>query len=384
MPDRDTPPREAPLYQRIAGILRERITDGTYPANSMLPSRRDLARTHAAAQPTIDRAIAALVAEGLLQVDSRRGTFVANGPARPRLTGMTLGVVTTMHDTDEGAENQRLWSTTITTALERSIRGSAGTTHCVNRFRRGLPLLPIGEAVAELRVAGADALALVADLGQPEESIPALRAARLPFVVVTAVDLRRPVSAVVFDNHGAGYQAAEHLLAQGYRDLRFIAPFTARWIEERIAGARDAVHDAGLPDAALAVLPGEREPDYRLIAHTRQIYEEPGYAVARQALRDGTMPGAALICVNDLTAFGVLRAAREAGATPGADFALIGMDDDPQARFAGLSTQRPPLETMGEEAGRLLLAALNGRTACTQVRILPELIPRTSTPRRGH
>ena len=49
----------------------------------------------------------------------------------------------------------------------------------------------------------------------------------------------------------------------------------------------------------------------------------------------------------------------------------------------GLTTVRPPLEALGEEAARLLLRALNGETANMQICLRSHLIPRLSTNAPG-
>ncbi len=382
-----------PRYLRVATVLRQEILAGVHPPNAMLPSRRALAQQFAVAQPTIDRAIAALVSEGCLRVDSRRGTFVTGKSPVPRgsvLVGASslnqvhppaiVGVITTLHDMDEGDANQRLWSTTICTTLEQSLAGDGSTFRFVNRFQgRGEELLSTEEAVAQLRTQGSTAIVVAADIGAMPATVRTLVRTGLPFVVVSAVDIRQPVSAVVFDNFAAGYQAAEHLLAIGHREITFIAPFTDNWVEERIAGVRLALADAGLPASALVIHPCQPKSARVLRQVTYHIYQQPGYLAAREAINTGTL-GRAIIAINDLTAFGVLKATEEAGLEAGRDFAIIGFDDHPNARFRNLTTQRPPLAEMGREACRLLTRVLaGGTTTSLQVRMRPTIVPRGST-----
>jgi LacI family transcriptional regulator len=86
-----------------------------------------------------------------------------------------------------------------------------------------------------------------------------------------------------------------------------------------------------------------------------------------------------IIAVNDHTAYGVLRAATEAGLTPGRDFGLIGFDDAPHSRVVGLTSVRPPLDALGEEAGHLAARALAGDASALQVGLRSLLVPRAST-----
>jgi DNA-binding transcriptional MocR family regulator len=64
---------------RIATVLRDLAT--TLPEGARLPSVRELMRSHTASPVTVQRAIAALAAEGLLVARPGRGTFVARAPA---------------------------------------------------------------------------------------------------------------------------------------------------------------------------------------------------------------------------------------------------------------------------------------------------------------
>jgi DNA-binding transcriptional MocR family regulator len=65
---------------RIATALRDLAA--TLPEGARLPSVRDLMREHGASPVTVQRAIAALAAEGLVVPRPGRGTFVAAPPAR--------------------------------------------------------------------------------------------------------------------------------------------------------------------------------------------------------------------------------------------------------------------------------------------------------------
>jgi DNA-binding transcriptional MocR family regulator len=65
---------------RIATALRSLA--GTLPEGARLPSVRELMRDHGASPVTVQRAIAALAAEGLVVPRPGRGTFVAAPPAR--------------------------------------------------------------------------------------------------------------------------------------------------------------------------------------------------------------------------------------------------------------------------------------------------------------
>ncbi|MFF2660642.1 GntR family transcriptional regulator [Kitasatospora sp. NPDC058032] len=77
---RDAP---EPPFEQLAGILRARIARGDWQPRRPIPSEPRLGDEYKLSRPTIRRAIAVLVAEGLLFVVPQRGTYVANRDTEP-------------------------------------------------------------------------------------------------------------------------------------------------------------------------------------------------------------------------------------------------------------------------------------------------------------
>ncbi|MFG3657027.1 GntR family transcriptional regulator [Streptomyces sp. NPDC047706] len=69
--------RTQPVYPQLVSILRTRITDGTYTSGSRMPAVLTVASEFDVAASTVQRAFAALRAEGLIITWSDRGSFVA-------------------------------------------------------------------------------------------------------------------------------------------------------------------------------------------------------------------------------------------------------------------------------------------------------------------
>ncbi|MGT2948930.1 GntR family transcriptional regulator [Streptococcus devriesei] len=67
-----------PKYEEIAGILRGRISDGTYPVNSMLPIQADLAKEFGVSRMTVKKAVELLAIEGLVFSKQGNGTKILN------------------------------------------------------------------------------------------------------------------------------------------------------------------------------------------------------------------------------------------------------------------------------------------------------------------
>lgn len=70
-----------PLYHRVYGVLRERVTNGTYPGGGQLAPEDDLAAEFRVSRATIRQAVGQLVADGLVSRQQGRGTFVLDEPA---------------------------------------------------------------------------------------------------------------------------------------------------------------------------------------------------------------------------------------------------------------------------------------------------------------
>lgn len=176
----------------------------------------------------------------------------------------------------------------------------------------------------------------------------------LPFVLGgrPARLLRPGVSAGWFvdvDNTGGARQAVDHLREQGRRVIATIAgPQDMGVGLARLAGYRDAARAHGLPADESLIGYGDFSYDSGIVA-TRQLLE-------RHPDVDGIFVAA------DLMAAGALRAIREAGRRVPDDVAVVGFDDSGVARQTEptLTTIRQPIEEMGREMARLLIARISG------------------------
>ena len=65
-----------PKYEEIAGIIRNRISNGTYPVDTKLPIQSDLAEEFGVSRMTVKKAIEILTIEGLVFSKQGNGTKV--------------------------------------------------------------------------------------------------------------------------------------------------------------------------------------------------------------------------------------------------------------------------------------------------------------------
>lgn len=169
------------------------------------------------------------------------------------------------------------------------------------------------------------------------------------------------------DNVGGARLAVAHLIAGGRRVVATVAgPADMVPGADRRAGWEKALAEAGRPADRALVAEGD--------------FTRSGGAAATRALL-ARRPGIdALFVGSDLMALGALDALREAGRRVPEDVAVVGFDDSELARTADppLTTVRQPIEQLGTEMARLLLAQLDDDDAPAGLVLRTELVVRDS------
>lgn len=226
------------------------------------------------------------------------------------------------------------------------------------------------EQAATLVGRGVDALVLCGH-GQRPELLDFLRQRALPCVHVMTLGHAATGLSVGFDNRRAMAIAARHLLDLGHRRIAMLAGLTRDndRARERVEGAREALRAAGVPLPAARVV--ERRYD---LADARDGL--------RQLLAASPAP-TAVLCGNDVLAFGALLEARHLGVAVPAQLSVIGVDDLELARHIdpALTTIRVPAEAMWTLAAERLIGVLRGEAVPRRTELAVELVVRASTAR---
>jgi len=197
-----------------------------------------------------------------------------------------------------------------------------------------------------------------------------LDARGVAFVVIDPTAEPGPeVSSVGATNWSGGLAATKHLLDLGHRRIGMVTgPPELLCSRARFDGYRAALEMAGLAVDDQLV----RSGDFRLKA---------GYEQGKVLLNMSERP-TAIFAGNDLSALGVLRAAREAGLHVPEDLSVVGFDDIPLSEWStpSLTTVRQPMIEMAAVAVRILLeSAETGRSLQRRVELAADLIVREST-----
>ncbi|WP_212992787.1 LacI family DNA-binding transcriptional regulator [Actinoplanes auranticolor] len=212
---------------------------------------------------------------------------------------------------------------------------------------------------------------IMVQMGVAPEQHGLLAACAIPLVVVDpTVEPLQPVPSVSAANRRGAFAAARHLLDLGHRRIAVISgPLDRLCARERLAGVRSALAAGGTPLDESLLRPGI------------WFSFEDGRTHAAELLRLDEPP-TAVLCGNDLQAFGVYEAARQAGVRIPDELSVVGFDDISYGGWCGppLTTVRQPITEMGATAARLLLALAAGETISqTHVELATTLVVRGST-----
>jgi DNA-binding LacI/PurR family transcriptional regulator len=253
----------------------------------------------------------------------------------------------------------------------RLLRGISGALNA--RDLQLVLLMPASpadtERTADYLAAGHVDGALLASLHGDDPLPERMHRAGIPFVVGGRPLSGDGASLVDVDNRGGARSAVAHLIARGCRVVATIAgPADMGAGVDRLNGYRDALTEAGIT------------VEERLIATADFTHE--GGAVAMQRLLQASPDIDGVFAASDLMAAGALPVLDAAGRRIPDDVAIVGYDDSPIASTVRpqLTSVRQPIEEMGHEMARLLIAAVDGDDPVQRRVILAtELIRRASS-----
>ena len=227
--------------------------------------------------------------------------------------------------------------------------------------------------VGKLIERGIDGLMLIGEAHDPA-LYAMLDAKGLPYVNTWVFREASRHPCIGFRNIDAAHRIASYLIDIGHRDIAMIAGVSRHndRAADRIVGVRQAMAERGLqfPDALLV----ERHYD---VGEGRQ---------ALRQLLDRPTPPTAVICGNDVIAFGALFEARTLGVKVPLDLSIVGFDDLDLASQVDppLTTMHVPSVRMGKGAAEYLLARLAGEKPPNATELEASLIVRGTTAPPRH
>ncbi len=214
---------------------------------------------------------------------------------------------------------------------------------------------------------------LVCPVDSDLESAVALVASGIPTVLLDRDGSSHGLCSAAVDDIRGAELAADHLFELGHEAIALVnGPATIRQCIDRKEGARRSVQRARCRSASLQ----------EIVVGALTI--DQGEAAVAALLAVEPRPSA-VMCANDLLAFGVLRGLAAAGVAVPEEMAVVGYDDVVFASMLSpsLSSVRQPKYELGVAAAELLLEEVTGAPhEHRAIRFEPELVVRaSSTPR---
>jgi len=364
------------IADNIALDIRKKIEVGTYLVGSCLPGRRALAAEYCVASMIIQKAVSSLIADGLVRAENGRGTYVVRTSPLPKARLGTVGIVTYVYASWKGPGKRVEKATGIIQSLERTIAAEGGSSIYLNRYRQDGLHVPPSLAVKEVVEKGAESVVFVLDQDHDDFLYLGKKGSTsIPMVSILWDESFLPMPSVYYDSIDAGRSAAIHLLDHGCRHILFFSSGSATWSERRALGASEIIRYAG-KGCEIDI----RTKSSRMIpnALVELDYDVEAFEYAGKIFEDG-IAFDGVIAANDRMAIQFAKVAAERGLHAGADYALIGFDNDDEARMAGLSTMQPPWHQMGHEAVNLLQGIMAGSENSESVWLRSHLIVRQSS-----
>jgi len=252
---------------------------------------------------------------------------------------------------------------------------TAGIQEAVDNMGRVLVLGNGAESVPRqqrfletLRQYHVEGLLLTPVVGTTKAHLMQLLEWQVPVVQVTRYVTGVETDYVGNDNRLGSVQATQYLLGLGHERIAYIGlnrrTTTGR---DRFTGFRTALKEAGqtVADHRVIECPATREDGFAAIARLFKSAEPP----------------TAVLCFNDVIAFGVMLGLRRMGLEPGRECSVIGIDDISEAALwqPSLTTMAVDPDLIGRAAGRLVTERIQDPDRPVERVILnPRLVVRSS------
>jgi len=230
------------------------------------------------------------------------------------------------------------------------------------------PCAVAADVIGFARRSRVDGLVVMAPVCGIADVAPALAAAGVHAVALSAVPIEGFPAVLVSDERAAAAEVARYLVALGHRRIALInGPAGMSSAAERRAGFLSALADAGVEP------PREATGDYAF----------DGGFTAAEALLDGPGRPTAIFAANDVMAAGVLKAAAARGIAVPVNLSVVGFDGSILARMLtpALTTVHRPLTDMAASATRRLIDIVEGVESAAPLSTTLTLVEGGSTAR---
>jgi len=349
-----------PLYRKIAGQLRQKITSRQLKLGDKLPAISMLVNELGVNYRTIKRAYTVLESDGLVKVKDREAEVISMAPSSKMFVTGNLAMISSSSLDPEDESN--FFTARTFLSVSDAARKMNYTVHnyTINSEK---DVQRLQEEVWSGIICTFPAYGFI-------KAIPASFLQKIPTVFLSPIEENRVV--VSCDDTMGISLAMDHLYQLGHRR---IAVLVGKMIVMVSAQTRFKTYLRKMAEFDLKIAPNWiLMPDQYVIDD-----EEAQEQIYRQLFESGEPP-TAILSINYFNALLLLQILHRHGIKVPDDVSVIGYDDLPTAAFTSppLTTVRQPLEQRGALAVAKLDQMVRGENATSE--ILPvELIVRRST-----
>ncbi len=209
---------------------------------------------------------------------------------------------------------------------------------------------------------------------------------QIPVVVIGDRNDMIDVDTVEVNSYRSGAAVAEHLMALGHRHIAFLSTSLNSENKirvQRMEGVRDAVKNVGRGHSLTVK---SQDVSSSSDINDPDIEHKVGYELARECLQIPKLT--AMVCVNDMVAYGAMDALLEAGKKVPQDYSVCGFDNvfPSHMTAVSLTSIENHMLSKGKDAFDMLYRRINqiGTAAgtdlsLTRVEYQPKLVVRSST-----
>lgn len=328
-----------------------------------MATSRDVAKLAGVSQATVSRAlsngtVSAATRARILEAAARVG-YVPNLGARAMKTGRvnTVGVVV--------ADLSNPFYPEILEALTATLDRAGQKVTLWNSDGPGN-----NAALGAIRGGSVDGV-IFTTVTESSEPLRAALAGHSPVVLINRTVDSLPCDQVTSDNASGGAAVADYFVRNGHSRIAFVGgPPAASTARDRRAGFEQRLTELGVPLAPELIRTGSFSHDF-------------GFTATSDLLRQAHPP-TALLCSNDLIAFGALDAARMSDVEVPGQLWVVGYDDITMSSWPAfdLTTVHQPSKEMAEAGAQALLDRIdNPRSPLTRLMFRSHVVSRGST---GH
>ena len=372
---------DAVSQQAITQELRRRILTAQYAAGQRIPPERELLHEFGCSRLTVAKAMAPLVAEGMILRHQGRGTFVAEGltkrdggsragssGGRPATRGNVIKYLS------PGQESSVRGSRDDVLGSLHSVVNAAGYHVSVDFYSSIEEHLNCLERVRDPQIAGA--VLWPAPDPRTTALIKSLTEAGVPIVLIDTYLPDVACDYVVTDNIEGAAAMVRHLAGLGHRRICYLTkPATRTSLRDRLSGFLRGMVEAELPVDSDSVV--------RVEENVLESDDGDGLASVLEKLMARRGPPTALFASHDSLALAIRQWLLARGISIPHQISLAGYDGIEASSFGApaLTTMEQDFRHMAADAARILMERFDGRpvTLRHQRYIQPHLRARAST-----